>query len=78
MKAKYKIGDGVYYKRLTPLSGNSSDEYIVRDGIVMSVRIQSSCTIPSYEVVKLGAGINFVLPEDEVYKTQEEALKSIK
>ena len=78
MDAKYQIGEKVYYKRLTPLSGNSSDEYVIRDGTVMSIRIQSSRVAAEYEVVKLGAGINLVLPENEVFATQEEVLKSIK
>ena len=78
MDAKYQIGEKVYYKRLTPLSGNSSDEYVIRDGTVMSIRIQSSRVAPEYDVATLGTGMKFVLPEEEVYATQEEVLKSIK
>ena len=78
MKAKYKIHEDVYYKRFLETTGNVANEYIVRKGTVLDIRLQSSRCIPRYTVATLGTGVSFVLLEDEVYATQEEVLRSIK
>ena len=75
VKAKYKIGDKVYHKRLLLWE---KDSCIVREGVIRSIRVTQSpiSKIIEYEVVSTYTC--FILTESEIYDTQKEVLASIK
>ena len=75
VKAKYKIGDKVYHKRLLPWE---SDSYIVREGHIKSIRLIKPYTSKTIEYEVVGPYTCFILTESEIYDTQKEVLASIK
>ena len=76
IKTKYKMGQEVFYKR--EFADANSICYTIRSGTVSYIQVSSSFTVPKYRVDTMGYGVGFLLPENEVYLTQEEAVGSIK
>lgn len=76
MKAHFKIGQKVYYKKLVP--GTNPQEYIIRRGTVRHIHVVGAPSfILKYQVDSLESNVSFVLVEHELYTTQKELLRGI-
>ena len=76
MKAHFKIGQKVYYKKLIP--GTNPQEYIIRRGTVRHIHVVGAPSfVLNYQVDSLDSNLSFVLSEFELLASQKEILRSI-
>lgn len=74
MKAKFIIGETVYYKREIP--NTNPPQYLIRRGLISYIHITASTL--AYKVETASLGLGFTLQPHELYKSQKAALKSLK